>query len=181
MASARDPSLLPMDVQGIGARGRPASAALPKKPAEAPGKDDDALKRFAVSAREWMHDVFGRPGNAQDSVQDNASFDALPGAPGAAGELGLPVETQASGVKALAPRMERPVEVPAPGEGLQRAAGGPAPHQETAGARLLADSAPEYAIQRVLKRCREVLVHPLTWLGLVLIGVTHIAMSRGKR
>ncbi len=176
MASARDPALLPIDMQGVGAQAHPTPSALPKKPVDDSSGDSDALKKFALTARDWMHDVFGRPDNAQDS----ASGDALPGAPGAAGDLGLPVETQASGVRAMAPRAERPVEVPAPGAASHRAAtAGPAP--ETAGARLLAESAPEYSIQQALKRCREVLVHPLTWLAIVLIAVTHIAMSRGRR
>lgn len=175
--SPRDPALLPIDMQGVGTRAHPASSALSKKQAADPGTDNDGLKRFAMSARAWMRDVFGQP----DKAQDNPSDDALPGAPYPAGDLGLPVETQSSGVRAMAQRAERPVEVPAPGAALQRGAAGAAPAQETAGARLLADSAPEYAIQRVLKRVREVLVHPLTWLGVVLVGVTHIAMSRGRR
>jgi hypothetical protein len=172
LASARDPALLPIDMQGVGAQAHPAPSALPKKPADDPGNDNDGLKKFALTARDWMHDVFGGP----DNLQDNPSGDALPGAPG---DLGLPVETQSSGVRAMAQRAERPVEVPAQGAALHRAAAAPA--QESAGARLLADSAPEYSIQQVLKRCREVLVHPLTWLAIVLIGVTHIAMSRGRR
>ena len=176
MASARDPALLPIDMQGVGAQAHPAPSALPKKPAEDPGSNNDALKKFALTARDWMHDVFGRPDNALD----NPSGDALPAAPGAAGDLGLPVETQSSGVRAMAQRTERPVEVPAPGAAAHRAATA-APAQETAGARLLAESAPEYSIQQALQRCREVLVHPLTWLAIVLIGVTHIAMSRGRR
>ena len=176
MASARDPALLPIDMQGVGAQAHPAPSALPKKAAEDPGNDNDGFRKFALTARDWMHDVFGRPDNAQD----NPSGDALPGAPGAAGDLGLPVETQSSGVRAMAQRAERAAEVPAPGAASHRAATA-APAQETAGARLLADSAPEYSIQQALKRCREVLVHPLTWLAVVLIGITHIAMSRGRR
>jgi hypothetical protein len=177
MVPARDPALLPIDMQGVGAGAHSASAALLKKQAGDPGNDNDGLKRFALSARAWMHDVFAQP----DKAQDNPSGDALPVSPGAAGDLGLPVETQSNGVRAMAPRAERPVQVPAPEDGLQRGAAGVAPLRETAGARLLAESAPEYAIQRVLKRCREVLFHPLTWLVVVLIGATHTAMSRGKR
>ena len=176
MASARDPALLPIDMQGVGAHAHPAPSELPKKQADDPGNDNDGMKKFALTARDWMHDVFGRPDNAQDIP----SGEALPGAPGAAGDLGLPVETQSSGVRAMAQRAERPVEVPAPGAAPHRAAG-TAPVQETAGARLLADSAPEYSIQLFLKRCREVLVHPLTWVAVLLIGVTRIAMSRGRR
>ena len=177
MAAARDPALLPIDMQGVGARAHPASPVLPKKQADDLGNDNGGLKRFASSARDWMHDVFGRPDNAQD----NPSGDALPGAPGATGDLGLPVETQSSGVRAMAQRTERPVEVPAPGAASHRGAAGTPPVQETAGARLLANSAPEYSIQQALERCRKVLVHPLTWLGVVLVGITHIAMSRGRR
>jgi len=177
MASARDPALLPIDMQGVGARAHPASSSLPKSQADDLGKDNDGLKRFASSARDWMHDVFGRPDNAQD----NPSGDAMPGAPGTAGDLGLPVETQSSGVRAMAQRTERLVEVPAPGAASRRGAAGTAPVQQTAGSRLLANSAPEYSIQQALERCREVLVHPLTWLGVVLVGITHIAMSRGRR
>ncbi len=176
MASARDPALLPIDMQGVGAQAHPAPSALPKNQAQDPGSDNDGLKRFALTARDWMHDVFGKPGNAQE----NAPGDAVPGAPGAGGDLGLPVETQASGVKAMAQRAERPVEVPAPGAAAHRAATA-VPARETAGARLLAESASEYSIQQILRRCREVLVHPLTWLAVVLIGITHIAMSRGRR
>jgi hypothetical protein len=176
MASARDPALLPIDMQGVGARAHPAPSALPKKQADDPGSDNDGLKKFALSARDWMHDVFGRPDNAQDLPPG----DALPGAPGAPGDLGLPVETQSSGVRAMAQRTERPVEVPAPGAAPHRGAA-TAPAQETAGAKLLADSASEYSIQMALKRCREVLVHPLTWVVVVLIGIAHIAMSRGRR
>ena len=175
MASARDPALLPIDMQGVGAHAHPAPSALPKKQADDPGGDNDGLKKFALTARDWMHDMFGRPDNAQD----NPSGEALPGAPGAAGDLGLPVETQSSGVRAMAQHAERPVEVPAPGAAPHHAAAAPVP--ETAGARLLADSAPEYSIQLFLKRCREVLVHPLTWVAVLLIGVTRIAMSRGRR
>jgi hypothetical protein len=46
---------------------------------------------------------------------------------------------------------------------------------------MLADSAPEYSIQRFLRRCREVLVHPMTWLAIVGIGIAHIAMNRRRR
>ncbi len=176
MASARDPALLPIDMQGVGAHAHPAPSALPKKQADDTGSDNDGLKKFALSARDWMHDMFGRPDNAQD----NPSGEALPGAPGAASDLGLPVETQSSGVRAMAQRAEHPVEVPAPGAAVHHV-GGTAPVQESAGARLLADSAPEYSIQLFLKRCREVLVHPLTWVAILLIGVTRIVMSRGRR
>ncbi len=175
MASARDPALIPIDMQGVGAQAHPAPTALPKKQDEIPAGDSDGLKKFTLTARDWMHDVFGKPDNAPDIAPDQA----LPGAPGAGGDLGLPVETQSSGVRPMAQRTERPVEVPAPGAGPNHAAAVPA--RETAGARLLADSAPEYSIQQALKRCREVLVHPLTWLAVVLIGVTHIVMSRGRR
>ncbi|MCK9686337.1 hypothetical protein [Scleromatobacter humisilvae] len=175
MASARDPALIPIDIQGVGAQAHPAPSALPKKQDEVAGGDGDGLKKFALTARDWMHDVFGKPDNAPDSAPDRA----LPAVPGAGGDLGLPVETQSSGVKPLALRREPPVEMPPPGAGPHRAAA--APVQETAGARLLAESAPEYSIQQALKRCREVLVHPLTWLAVVLVGVTRIAMSRGRR
>jgi hypothetical protein len=175
LAAARDPALLPIDMQGVGAQAHPAPSALPKnQPADA-GADDDGLKKLALSARDWMHDVFGRPDNAQD----RSGGDVLPGKPGAS-DLGLPVETQAGGMRAMPQRAERPVEMPPPGAGSQRAAT-PAPARESAGARLLADSAPEYTIQMFLKRAREVLVHPLTWLAIVLIGVTHILVSRGRR
>lgn len=173
MASARDPALIPIDTQGVGAQSHPTPSALPKKPEAVAGEDDDALKKLALNARDWMHDMFGKPDNAQDNAPDQA----LPAGPG--GDLGLPVESQASGVAPMSQRAQRPVEVPAPGAGPHRAAA--APVQETAGARLLADSAPEYSIQQALKRCREVLVHPLTWLVIVLIGATRIAMSRGRR
>ena len=175
MASARDPALIPIDAQGVGAQAHPTPSALPKKQEVVANEDDDALKKFAINARDWMHDMFGKPDNAQDNPSEQApSVGAAPGS-----ELGLPVETQASGVRLMPQRSERPVEVPPPGAGPHRAAVAPA--QETAGARLLADSAPEYSIQQALKRCREVLVHPLTWLAIVLIGVTRIAMSRGRR
>ncbi len=177
MASARDPALLPIDMQGVGAQAHPAPSALPKTPAAEPVAENDSLKRYAASARGWMHDVFGGPDNVQDN---NPSSDAFSSPHGVGGELGLPVETQSSGVPPLAQRPERPVEVPPPGAASHRAAAA-APVQPTAGARLLTDSAPEYAIQRVLARCREVLVHPLTWLAVVLIAITHIVMSRGKR
>jgi hypothetical protein len=176
MASARDPALLPIDMQGVGAQAHPTPSALPKIQAQDPGSDNDGLKRFALTARDWMHDVFGKPDNPQEGLPGTA----MPGAPGVGGDLGLPVEMQASGVRAMAQRAERPVEVPAPGAATQRAVT-TAPARETAGARLLADSATEYSIQQVLRRCREVLVHPLTWLAIVLIGITHIAMSRGRR
>ena len=172
MASARDPALIPIDTQGVGAQAHPSPSALPKKEDEVAAGDSDGLKKFALTARDWMHDVFGKPDNAHDIAPDQAL-------PGAGGDLGLPVETQSSGVRPMAQRTERPVEMPAPGAGPNHAAAAPA--RETAGARLLADSAPEYSIQQALKRCREVLVHPLTWLVIVLIGVTHIAMSRGRR
>lgn len=173
MASARDPSLLPIDMQGVGAQAHPAPSALPKRQADDPGSDNDGFKKFAVSARDWMHDMFGKP----DNLQDNPSGDALSGAPG---DLGLPVETQSSGVRAMPQRAERPVEVPPPGAAPHQSATG-APARESAGARLLAESAPEYSIQQMLKRCREVLVHPLTWLAVLLIGVAHIAMTRRRR
>jgi len=174
LATARDPALLPIDMQGVGAQAHPAPSALPKAQGDNAG-DDDGLHKFATSARDWMRDVFGKP----DNPQDNQPGDALPGAPGAP-ELGLPVETQASGVSPMAQRAARPVEMPPPGAGPHRAAAA-APARDSAGARLLADSAPEYSIQQFLKRCREVLVHPLTWLAIVLIGATHIVMSRGRR
>lgn len=173
IASARDPALLPIDMQGVGAQAHPAPSALPKRQAQDPGTESDGFKRFATSARDWMHDMFGKP----DNLQDNPSSDALPGAPG---DLGLPVETQSSGVRAMPQRAERPVEVPPPGAAPHRSATG-APARESAGARLLAESAPEYSIQLMLKRCREVLVHPLTWLAVLLIGVAHIVMARKRR
>jgi hypothetical protein len=176
MAAARDPALLPIDMQGVGTQAHPAPSALPRTPSGDPGNGDDALKRFATSARDWMHDVFGRP----DNPQDNAA-NGLPGAPGAPGELGLPVETQASGVQAMAQRAQRSIEVPPPGAGPHRATAAAAPPRESAGARMLADSAPEYSIQRFLRRCREVLVHPMTWLAIVGIGIAHIAMNRRRR
>ena len=175
LSSARDPALIPIDMQGVGAQAHPAPSALPKKQDEVAAGDSDGLKKLAVTARDWMRDVFGKPDNAPD----NAADPALPAAPGAGGDLGLPVETQSSGVRPMSQRTERPVEMPAPGAGSHRAAA--APVQETAGARLLADSAPEYSIQQALKRCREVLVHPLTWLAILVVGVTRIAMSRGRR
>ncbi len=175
LATARDPALLPIDMQGVGAQAHPAPSALPKTQAGNAGADDDGLRKFATSARDWMRDVFGKP----DNPQDNLPGDALPGAPGAPG-LGLPVETQASGVSAMAQRAARPVEMPPPGAGPHRATAA-APAHDSAGARLLADSAPEYSIQQFLKRCREVLVHPLTWLAIALVGATHIVMSRGRR
>ena len=175
LATARDPALLPIDMQGVGAQAHPAPSALPKAQAGNPDADDDGLRKFANSARDWMRDVFGKP----DHPQDNLPGDALPGAPGAP-DLGLPVETQASGVSPMAQRAARPVEMPPPGAGPHRTTAA-APAHDSAGARLLADSAPEYSIQQFLKRCREVLVHPLTWLAIVLIGATHIVMSRGRR
>lgn len=175
LATARDPALLPLDMQGVGAQAHPAPSALPKAQADNAGGDDDGLRKFATNARDWMRDVFGKP----DNPQDNLPGDALPGAPGAH-DLGLPVETQASGVSAMAQRAARPVEMPPPGAGPHRATAA-APARDSAGARLLADSAPEYSIQQFLKRCRELLVHPLTWLAIVLIGATHIIMSRGRR
>ena len=176
MASARDPSLLPIDMQGVGGRAHPAPSALPKGQASEAPPDDGAFKKLALSARDWMQDLFGRPDNAQDGP----SGDASRGAPSGAGELGLPVETQSGGVRAMAPRAERQAQLPAPGAASRHAAAAP-PAQPTAGARLLADSAPEYVIQHVVQRFREVLVHPLTWLAIVLVGVTHIVMSRGRR
>ena len=176
MATARDPALLPIDVQGVGAQAHPAPTALPKVPSADPASDD-GFKRFATSARDWMHDVFGRP----DNPQENPAGEALPGAPGVVGDLGLPVETQSSGVQPMAQRAQRPIEVPPPGAGPHRATAAAGPQHESAGAKLLADSAPEYSIQHFLLKCREVLVHPLTWLAIVAIGVAHIAMSRGRR
>jgi hypothetical protein len=70
--------------------------------------------------------------------------------------------------------------MPPPGAG-PRPATTAAPARESAGGRVLADSAPEYTIQVFLKRCREVLVHPLTWLAIVAIGVTQILVSRRRR
>jgi len=175
LATARDPALLPIDMQGVGAQAHPAPSALPKAQAGGAAVDDDGLRKFATSARDWMRDVFGKP----DNPQDNVPGDARPGIPGAP-DLGLPVETQASGVSAMAQRAARPVQMPPPGAGPSRAPTA-APAHESAGARLLADSAPEYSIQQFLKRCREVLVHPLTWLAIALIGATHIVMSRGRR
>ncbi len=175
MASTRDPTVLPIDVQGVGAQAHPSPSALPKKQDVAPGEDGDGLKNFARTARDWMHDVFGRP----DNLPDNAAEEPMPGAPGAHGDLGLPVETQSSGVTPMAQRNERPVEMPAPEAGPHRAS--PGPVRESAGARLLADSAPEYSIQQALKRCRQVLVHPLTWLVIVLIAGTRFMMSRNRR
>jgi hypothetical protein len=175
IAAARDPSLIPIDMQGVGAQAHPAPSALPKKVDGRAASDDEGLRRFAATARDWMRDVFGRP----DNLQDGAAGPGLPAAPGTGGDLGMPVETQASGVRPMAQRMERPMEVPAPGAGPHRAAAAPA--RESAGARLLAESAPEYSIQQFLRHCREVLVHPLTWLAILLIGVTRIAMTRGRR
>ena len=175
LAAARDPALLPIDMQGVGAQAHPAPSALPKTQAGDAGVDDDGLRKFATSARDWMRDVFGKP----DNPQDNLPGEVQPGIPGAP-DLGLPVETQASGVSPMAQRAARPVQMPPPGAGPHRAAAA-APVRDSAGARLLADSAPEYSIQQFLKRCREVLVHPLTWLAIVLIGATHILMSRGRR
>jgi len=176
MATARDPALLPIDMQGVGAQAHPAPSALPKSPSADPASEDGGFKKFATSARDWMHDVFGRP----DNLQDNPA-NGLPGAPGAAGDLGLPVESQSSGVQAMPQRAQRPIEVPPPGAGPHRATAAAAPPRESAGARMLADSAPEYSIQQFLQRCREVLVHPLTWLAIVAIGIAHIAMNRGRR
>ena len=173
MATARDPALLPIDMQGVGAQAHPAPSALPKSPSADPASDEGGFRKFATSARDWMRDVFGRP----DNLQDNPA-NGLPGAPG---DLGLPVETQSSGVQAMPQRAQRPIEVPPPGAGPHRATATAAPPRESAGARVLADSAPEYSIQQFLQRCREVLVHPLTWLAIVAIGITHIAMNRGKR
>lgn len=177
MATARDPSLLPIDMQGVGAQAHPAPSALPSAQSLDPAGDNEGFRKFATSARDWMRDVFGRP----DNSQGNPSGDALPGAPGAAGDLGLPVETQSSGVRVMPQRAERPIEVPAPGAGPHRATAAAAPPRESAGAKVLAESAPEYSIQQFLKRCREVLVHPLTWLAIVAIGASHLAMNRGKR
>jgi len=174
MATARDPSLLPIDMQGVGAKAHPAPSALPKGQVDDAGGDGGDLSKFAHSARDWMNDVFGRP----DTPQDAQAGDGLPGAHD---DLGLPVETQSSGVQAMAPRAQRPIEVPPPGAGPRHATAAAAPPRETAGGRLLAESAPEYSIQHFLGRCREVLVHPLTWLAIVAIGATHIVMTRGKR
>jgi len=177
MAAARDPALLPIDMQGVGAQAHPAPSALPSAQSLDPAGDNDGFRKFATSARDWMRDVFGRPDNAQG----NPSGDVLPGAPGAGGDLGLPVETQSSGVRVMPQRAERPIEVPAPGAGPHRATAAAAPPRESAGAKVLAESAPEYSIQQFLKRCREVLVHPLTWLAIVAIGASHLVMNRGKR
>ena len=175
MAAARDPALLPIDMQGVGAQAHPAPSALPKGPSADTGGDNGDLKKFANSARDWMNDVFGRP----DAPQDVQAGEGLPRDPN---DLGLPVETQSSGVQAMAQRAQRPIEVPPPGAGPRRATtAATAPPRETAGGRLLAESAPEYSIQHFLSRCREVLVHPLTWLAIVAIGATHIVMTRGKR
>jgi hypothetical protein len=86
MAAARDPALLPIDMQGVGSQAHPAPSALPKTQSADPGADNEGLRKFAASARDWMHDVFGRPDNAQGS----SAGDAMPGAPGAS-DLGLPV------------------------------------------------------------------------------------------
>jgi hypothetical protein len=175
LATARDPALLPIDMQGVGAQAHPAPSALPKAQGDNAGVDDGGLRKFATSARDWMRDVFGKP----DNPQDNLPADGQPGVSGAP-DLGLPAETQASGVSPMAQRAARSVEMPPPGAGPHRATAA-APAHDSAGARLLAESAPEYSIQQFLKRCREVLVHPLTWLAIVLIGATHILMSRGRR
>jgi hypothetical protein len=177
MAAARDPALIPIDMQGVGAQAHPAPSALPKRVDGSAAADGDELHKLATSARDWMHDVFGRPDNVQDGTADQR----LPAQPGIGGDLGLPVETQASGVRPMAQRTERPVEVPPPGagNGPRRLAAPMA--QETAGAKLLAESAQEYSIQQALRRCRDVLVHPLTWVVILLIGVTRIAMTRNRR
>lgn len=172
LAAARDPALLPIDMRGVGAQAHPAPSALPKVQAGDAGVDEDGLRKLAASARGWMREVFGRP----DDARNIPVGDAMPGVD----DLGLPVETQASGVRAMPQRAARPVEVPPPEAMPRRAVTATAAH-ESAGARLLAQSAPEYAIQRFLKRCRQVLVHPLTWLAIVLVAATHIAMSRGRR
>lgn len=176
MATARDPSLLPIDMQGVGAQAHPAPSALPRTPSADPGSDNDGFRKFATSARDWMHDVFGRPDNLKDDPANG-----LPGTLGPDGGLGLPVETQSSGVQAMPQRAQRPIEVPPPGAGPNRATAAVAPPRDSAGARVLADSAPEYSIQQFLRRCRDVLIHPLTWLAIVAVGIAHIAMNRGKR
>ena len=174
MATARDPALLPIDMQGVGAKAHPAPSALPKGPVDDAGADSGDLAKFAHSARDWMNDVFGRPDTPQDAQ-------AAEGLSGGHDDLGLPVETQSSGVQPMAQRAQRPIEVPPPGAGPRHGTAAAAPPRETAGGRLLAESAPETMIQRFLARCREVLVHPLTWLALVAIGATHIVMTRNRR
>jgi hypothetical protein len=174
VASARDSLLVPIDMQGVSTQAHPARPVLPKNALPDPGSDSPAIKRFAFAARDWMHDVF-------PSMSGKAPDIAPPGAPTAAqDDLLLPVETPSSGVRPLPQHVERAAEIGNAGAASHRA---PAALQsaEAARARLMVDSAPEYSIQRALKLSRDVIVHPLTWLAIALIGVTHIALSRGRK
>jgi len=161
-------------MQGVSAQAHPARPVLPKNALPDPGSDSPAIKRFAFAARDWMRDVF-------PSMSGKASDIAPPGAPIASpDDLLLPVETPSSGVRALPPHVERAAEIGNAGTASHR---GPAASLSVATARerLMVDSAPEYSIQRALKLSRDVIVHPLTWLAIALIGVTHIALSRGRK
>jgi hypothetical protein len=161
--------LVPIDIEGGAAQAARPVNALPDVRSDSP-----AIKRFALAARDWMHDVL-------PSMSGKAPDIAQPGAPTAPlDDLVLPVETLSSGVRPLPPHVERAAEIGNVGTASYRA---PAALQsvEAGRGRLAVDSVPEHSIQRALKLSRAVMVHPLTWLAIALIGVTHIALSRRRK